>query len=516
MENEIKLRVMFTSDTHGYLLPINYADNTKSSAGLSILASAIKDIRSDNALLLDLGDTIQGSPLVYFHQLNRNKYPNPVGVMMNKMNYDYYIPGNHDFNYGNEYLNRFVKQLNCTTLCSNIYKNGDYLFKQGYDIKTYQAGFKVLIIGITTKYIPNWENPKYIKGLEFRDPYEVTKALVNQYRDQVDLVIVGYHGGLERDLHTREEFVKDTGENQGFKIFDKIKGVDILLTGHQHRTICENVNNRVVMQPGCNAALLGVVDITYTKTNGKFKKQLEPRFVKATDYAPDMELVNAIQKIEKANQKFLDEVIGFVPDNNLYIKNLVKARLNKHPIVDFINKIQLETSKAMLSSTSLANTVTGFQKEITVRNVLSTYIYANTLVVVEITGKILKEYLEKCAEYILIEDGKIIANPRFSYPKLEHYNYDMIDGIDYTFNLLKPFGQRVVSIKYKEKEINPDEIFTIVLNNYRANGGGDFYMLKDLKVVKEIPFNVAELIIDYIRRKKIIKVKGKKNIKLIT
>lgn len=515
MENDFKFRVIFTSDIHGYLLPINYSNNTKSNTGLSILASAIKKHRSENSVLFDLGDTIQGSPLMYFHQLNRNKYANPVSVMMNKMNYDYYIPGNHDFNYGIEYLNTFVKQLNCETLCSNIYKNGSYLFKQGYDIQVYQAGFKVLMIGITTKYIPNWENPEFIKRLEFRDPYEITKSIVQKHRDQVDLVIVGYHGGLEKDLHTREEFVRDTGENQGFKIFDEIKGVDILLTGHQHRIICEKIDNRVVMQPGCNGSLLGIVDVTYKKSNDGFIKNLEPRFIKATDYYPDKELVNSIQKIEKANQKFLDEVIGFVPNDNLYIENLVKARLEKHPIVDFINMIQLDSSKAMLSSTSLANTVTGFKKEITVRNVLSTYIYANTLVVVEISGLILKEYLEKCAEYLLIEDGKVIPNPRFSYPKLEHYNYDMIDGIDYTFDLNKPFGDRVVSIKYKNKEIKSDEVFTIVLNNYRANGGGDFYMLKDLKIVKEIPFNVAELIIDYIRIKKIIKVKGRKNIKLI-
>ncbi len=515
MDKIKKLNFLYTSDTHGWLLPINYSDNSKSKNGLSVIAGAIKEYSKENSILMDLGDTIQGSPLLYFHQLNRNKYPNPAAQIINYLNYDYFVPGNHDFNYGMDYLNEFVDELDATTLCANIATKDGLLFKQGFKIIN-KNGVKILLVGITTKYIPNWENPKFIKGMIFNDPVIEAKKIVEKYRKDVDLVVVGYHGGFEKDIHTNKDFVADTGENQGSKIFKDIKGIDILLTGHQHRIISENIDNRIILQSGCNGAKLGVVEIEYTDDSGFELKSIVPKLISASDYDSEPECENLIQEIEQANQKFLDEIIGVVPKNNLIIKDPVEARINKHPIVDFINCIQIKASNAQLSGTSLANIVTGFKKEITIRNVLSTYVYSNTLVVVEITGKILKEYLEKCAEYFILKDGVIVANPRFSYPKVEHYNYDMIDGIDYVIDVKKEFGSRLVSIKYQNIEIKQEDKFTIVLNNYRATGGGDFLMIKELPIIREIPFDVAELIIDYIRENRIIDVVGVKNIRLKT
>ncbi|MBI9009385.1 MAG: bifunctional metallophosphatase/5'-nucleotidase [Tenericutes bacterium] len=515
MDKIKKLNILFTSDTHGWLLPINYSDNSKSTNGLSVIANAMKEYSRENSILMDLGDTIQGSPLLYFHQINRKSYPNPAAQMMNYLNYDYFIPGNHDFNYGMDYLDEFITELNAKTLCANIATKDGLLFKQGFEIVD-KNGVKILIIGITTKYIPNWENPNYIKGLIFNDPVVETEKIVNKYRKEVDLVVVAYHGGFERDILTRKEFVKDTGENQGCKIFANIKGVDILLTGHQHRIITEKIDNRILIQPGCNGANLGAVEIEYTDETGFKLVSIQPKLLKAGDYKSDPLCEELIKDVEKDNQVFLDEIIGIVPKNNLAIKDPIQARIDKHPIVDFINCIQIHASNSMLSATSLANIVTGFREEITVRNVLSTYVYSNTLAVVEISGKVLKEYLEKCAEYFVIKDGKIAANPRFSYPKVEHYNYDMIDGIDYVIDVTKKHGDRIESIKYKNKEIDKDDLFTIVLNNYRASGGGDFLMLKDLPIIREIPFNVAELILDYIRENRVLDVVGVNNIKLKT
>lgn len=512
MSKKTSINVLFTSDVHGYLLPINYADNSISSNGLSLLASKIKQYDKANTITIDLGDSIQGSPMMYFHQLNRKKYPNPVSDILNYLNYDYFVPGNHDFNYGKKYLKDFTKQLNAKTLCQNIYLHNRLLFKYGYDIKAFDSGIKVLIVGLTTKYIPNWENPNHIENYVFRDPVLEAKQIVSKFRKEVDLVILAYHGGFEKDLETGDEFVKDTGENQGYRLFNDVEGVDILLTGHQHRKISINKNGKVAMQPGGNAARLGVIEINFDEDS---KISMKTNFYESEELEEDKNCRKIISRIEKDTQTFLDEVIGIVPDDNLEIHDSFLARRDKHPIIDFINAIQFDAADAMLSSTSLANTVTGFKNCITIRNVLTTYVYSNTLVVIEIDGKTLKEYLEKCAEYFVVVDGEITYNPRFSYPKLEHYNYDMIDGIDYTFDLKNDFGKRVVSITYKGAEISPYDKFTMVLNNYRAQGGGDFNMLKDLPVIKEIPLNVAELMIDYIRTHKYLKIESKKNIKLL-
>ena len=513
MNEKFKLNILFTSDIHGNLLSIKYSDNQTTKNGLVRLSSAIKEYRIKNSILIDNGDTIQGNPLMYFHQVNRDKYKNPVSEMFNTLNYDYFIPGNHDFNYGQDYLFDFIKSFSAKTLCQNIYKNDGLLFENGFDIKTFDNNFKVLIIGATTKYIPNWENPTNIIDTEFNDVVEEVKKVVSVNKNKVDLIICSYHGGLEKDLNSGDEFVEDTGENQGFKLFKEIPEIDILITGHQHREICLKIEDRIVVQPGSNASLLGLVKLEYNSNNEVVMN--EPLLIKAADYKIDKSIENKISEIESANQIFLDQVIGEVVEGDLEIKDTLKARIKKHSIVSFINNIQLRASKAMISSTSLANTVSGFKKKITIRNVLSTYVFANTLVVVEIDGKALKSYLEKCAEYFEIVDNEITFNPRFSYPKLEHYNYDMLDGIDYVFNLRKPFGSRVESIKYLGKEICENDIFTLVLNNYRASGGGDFAMLKNLKIIKEIPFDVAELIIDYIRKERYLYIKPNHNLILL-
>jgi len=514
MSENFQLNIIFTSDLHGSVLPIEYSDNRKSDKGLLRLLPAIRSFDENYRILIDLGDSIQGSPLMYFHHLNTKNFDNPVAKLLNHVSYDYFIPGNHDFNYGKEYLFDFVNNISATTLCSNIPDEFDKLvFKVGYDIKEFNNGLKVLTIGSTTKYIPNWENPNNIANMKFLDAYEETQKMARTYRDKVDLIICAYHGGLEKNLETGEDFVKDTGENQGYKIFSMIPEIDILLTGHQHRTLIHKQGHRMVVQAGSHGSKLGVIAVDFD--SNKRIQELNPQFLEAKNYIVDEKDQKLIQKVEDATQLFLDQVIGEVVEGDLEIKDEFLARKEKHPIVGFINDIQLKATGAMISSTSLANVVSGFHKEITIRNVLSTYVYTNTLAVVEIDGANLKKYLEKCAEYFILVDGEIAANPRFSYPKLEHYNYDMIDGIDYVFDLRKPFGYRLVSVKYNGIEIDNETKLTLALNNYRAYGGGDFEMLRNLRIVKEIPFDVAELIIDYIREHRFLRITYKKNIVLL-
>ncbi len=519
MISTFRMKILTTSDVHGSILPINYGNNSKADFGMSKIAKIIEEERDDNTLLIDVGDSIQGSTLMYFHQNNRDKYPNPMAQVFNYLKYDYFIPGNHDFNYGRDYLESFLGELNMKVLSANIFDiNGNTPFGIPYDILEYDNGPTVCVIGLTTQYIPHWENPQHIKGLEFADVFETVKKLITEIREKhkIDIMIVAYHGGFERDLETDELNVRDTGENRGSKIIDDIDGIDVLLTGHQHRQIAIFKNNKSIIQPGSNAAFLGKVELDLVNEKGTWKiKSRSQELIPATAYESDKNVENIVAKVEKGNQSFLDQTIGIVEYDNLEVKDEFQARLEKHPIVTFINKVQLAASGAEISSTSLANGVTGFKKQITVRNVLATYIFPNTLVVMNITGKVLKEYLERNAEYFDIIDGKIVSNPRFSYPKNQHYNYDMLDGIEYTLDITKSHGHRIVELKRNGVDIKQNDEFTIVLNNYRASGGGDFEMISNLPIIKEIPLDIAELMIDYIKKVHNIVCEDVKNIKII-
>jgi 2',3'-cyclic-nucleotide 2'-phosphodiesterase / 3'-nucleotidase len=519
MKSVFNLRLLCTSDIHGKIMPLNYADNSYENKGLAVVSSIMNYYGTDYTIKIDLGDILQGSPLMYFHQLNRGLYQNPIVTCFNHIKYDYFVPGNHDFNYGLDYLKDFTIDIKCKTLCGNIFnQESQLLFDLPYDIIQYPNGPKVAVIGLTTQYIPNWENPIYIKGLKFENAFKAAKKIVNDLKKNhnLDLIILAYHGGFERDLHTGEFFVEDTGENLGSKILEEIQDIDCLITAHQHRKISDNINETFVMQVGSSGDCVGLIDFEFVFDEKWILLSQKGRLIKAEDSKPDQKCIDIISDIENACQVFLDKKIGYVTHNNLLVNDMFMARLHKHPIVTFINEVQLDASNAMISGTALPNDVTGFPKDITIRNVLSTYVYPNTLTVLEVSGLRLKKILEKNAEYFICEDKKIKSNPRFSYPKVQHYNYDMFDGIDYVIDIDQPFGKRIVEVKYQGKPIQNEEIFSLVVNSYRASGGGDFDEFKNLKVIREIPFDIAELIIDYILKHHDILIEDVKNIKIMS
>ena len=512
-----KITIIHTSDIHGYILPINYANNKLENIGLAKIASAIKTYRNNNLILIDSGDTIQGSPMMYIHQKHFKNTIQPMAKILNYLSYDYFIPGNHDFNYGKNYLKEFTDNLNAKTLCANIFTNNNKLFfNNSYDIYNSKKGVKLAIIGLTTEYIPNWEQPAHIKNLTFKSVIDSLKKILLEIKPQnPDTIIVVYHGGFEKDLDTFKPVIKNTNENVASSIIEQFPEIDVLLTGHQHRKISRKIKNILVSQPGSRGENFSCIEMEFNKTNKWNLLSSKISLHDSTLYKADKKVINLVSKEEKITQNKLNQVIGYVENKSLIINNQFEARINKHPIVSLINKIQLESSGAMISAMSLANDSTGFNEKITVRNVLSTYPFANSLSIVKISGQKLKLALEENAKYFTINNNKITISKEFSKPKEQHYNYDMFDGIEYTIKVSNPIGKRIISLTRKGKKIKSDDTFTMVLNNYRAAGGGDFKIFKNLEIIKEIPKDVSVIIIEYIQKNKIIKPIDNKNIIII-
>ena len=173
--------------------------------------------------------------------------------------------------------------------------------------------------------------------------------------------------------------------------------------------------------------------------------------------------------------------------------------LNGSNLANFINQIQLESSDADIACTAFANVIKGFGKNITVRDILSTYPYPNTLVVLEVNREILKLALERAASYFENNNGNVTISERFLKPKVEHYNYDYFTNINYAFDLNKEVGNRVTSIKYKGEELSDNQTLTLVMNNYRASGAGGYEFYENCNVVKEILIEMPEIIINYFK-----------------
>lgn len=506
MQNRI--RILATSDVHGSIFPYRYADNKAANIGFSRLNTLIQQLKDENTLLIDNGDTLEGSPLSFFHYYRHPDDISPMTAVMHDMHYDYINVGNHDFNYGEEALMMHLQNIGTPCITANFIYHGKP-YGPTYAIEEI-AGKKIALIGVVTQYIPHWETAEHIRNMKFTDAFKTLKKNVELVKslEKPDYIIGVYHGGFERDLKDGHLTEEDTGENEAYRMIQMIPDLDILITGHQHRSLCGTLNHTAYTQTRDNGQELACIDI-YTDTG-----VIEPSVIQC-DADADQLILRSVQNEEDECQKWLDSTLG-TTNVDLKITDENDARLHKSQLITFLNKVQMETTHADIAATALFLGATGFDHQITMRNLVSTYVYPNTLVVKKISGRVLKEYLEQDALFFEKKsDGTIGVNPEYDWPKPQHYNYDMLDGIDYTIDTSMPEGQRIVSLKRDGKDIRPDDEFTICLNNYRAAGGGNFDMIKDAPTVSVNLSSMVELLAQYILEHKVIDFEPVNNIQII-
>ena len=176
-------------------------------------------------------------------------------------------------------------------------------------------------------------------------------------------------------------------------------------------------------------------------------------------------------------------------------------------IANFFNQVQLEASGAQLSSTCLANEVRGFSETVTVRDIVATYVFPNTLKTIRVDRQVLKAALERSAEYFALdENGVPRVSESFLKPLVQHYNFDYLSGVEATIDLRRAPGDRVVSLRFEGEELPEDRQLTLCLNNYRASGAGGYGFYAACETVREQPEEISELIIAYVDRHRDIAV----------
>ena len=535
-------KLLITSDIHGHIFPTDYCGDGDLNLGLAKVATLIKQERASHPdlVLVDNGDLIQGTPLSTY-ALKHKRAVHPAILALNELCYNAAVFGNHEFNYGIDTLQGIMQDSEFPWLSANIVYEGkggqegeitkddesmttsirgisetigkaaefneltgaSFLGKP-YIVKTLDSGVKVAILGITTHYIPNWERPEHIAGLQFKDAFTQTKAWVAHIRaeEKPDLLVVCYHGGFERDLSSGVETERLTGENQGVAMCTEIEGIDVLVTGHQHRYIASEVGGVTVIQPGCKGQAVGEVNITFTKDEaGTWKitdKQAELKMVDENVRA-DEQIIALTKAVEHQTQVWLDQPIGQV-SGDMTISSALSCRLKDHPFIEFVNKVQMEIAGVNVSNVALLNEdSTGFNANITLRDVLTNFMYPNTLTVLRLRGQDIKDALEQTANYFILNvEGQPEVNPSYIEPKPAHYNYDMWEGITYELDIRKPLGERVTLLQYQGQDLTMEQEIDVVMNSYRAGGGGDYDMYRNCPVVKEIMMDMSELIADYI------------------
>ena len=499
----MKLAIYQTSDLHGYVYPTNYVKDMPLGI-LKIGSYILKDEKNyDASLKIDCGDLIQGSALA--HYLSKGKIDkNPIIQGLEFIGYDAYVIGNHEFNYGQDYLNASYKEVEDKIINANI--EGLSLNTKPYKIFDFD-GFKIGFIGVTTSFIPNWEHEKNITGLSFLNPVEVYGKYEDELKEKADFIVVCYHGGFEKSLDgTNTTTEKLTKENQASELLEKYDSIDMVLSGHQHRSFITKINGIICAQPLHNGQ-------TFTKvvldTESK-EASYELIDVSKLNDEINQDMEKIFNNVQAELQDYLNNEIGEF-DKDILMDDIFIARLKGHPFINFLHQVQLDVSGADFSALSLFDSAIGFKKNVSIRDVLINYPYPNTLMVLKITGHKLKEAIEKAATYFVVEDGEIKINNGFLVPKVQNYNYDTFGGLTYNIDLSKEFGDRVISMKKDGSELDLDKEYTIVTNNYRATNTSIYPAYENAKVVKEINVDISELIINYFQENKNVKVNDESN-----
>ncbi|PLR71561.1 bifunctional metallophosphatase/5'-nucleotidase [Bacillus sp. UMB0728] len=521
MKNKEIVSFLITSDLHGSIYPYDYSTGKEQAAGLAKLASVIRQekAKADHTLLLDNGDLIQGTPLMYHYSRFLKHRVNPMVQVLNKLEYDAAVIGNHEFNYGIEMIKSAASESNFPWLSANVLHRTtkEPYFGVPYMIKEMNE-LKIAVLGITTSHIPNWERPDYIQELFFDSAIETLARWIPyvEETEKPDFLAVAYHGGFERDRETGAKAEEETGENEAYRICMEFPEIDLLITGHQHRRLSgKEVNGVPVIMPGAHGSHLGKVEVTFEKVRHEWTIAGLDSSLISNEGECDKEIIHDASFYENETQKWLDEEIGSLTESML-ITDPLEARIREHPLIELVNRVQMDASGAKISCTALFNEgAPGFSSTVTMRDIMTNYIYPNTLAVLQITGQDIKDALERSASYFRVgEDGEIAVNPSFSKPKPQHYNYDMWEGIEYELNLSQPEGSRVTVLEHRGEAMKMDEVFEVVMNHYRAGGGGGYWMFKNKPVIREIHKDMTELLAEYIRREQPVKAEVNANWKV--
>lgn len=519
----LELTILATSDLHGYILPTNFGSTGQDlPISLAKVASVMKEQTAKAkgpVVKIDNGDFIQGSPLSYY--VAKSKDTEKLAVLMenlNQIDYDAAVFGNHEFNYGLDYLRKAGEFVHHPMLAANIVdQSGQPAFGPGFTIIE-KSGVKIAILGVTTSYIPNWEHPDNIVGLSFENVIETVKRYLPFLRSQADVVIVSYHGGFEGDLLTGEPTESLTGENEGWQLLQEVKGIDALITGHQHREIATIIEGVPTIQPGFRGEFVGKITLELEKDGSDNYKVVDGHatLLPVDSHAVDEAVMANMSELAAEVESWLDQPLGKV-DGSMIITDPNQARIEEHPYVELIQKVQMQAAGVTISGTALFNNEgKGFSDLITMRDVVTNYIYPNTLAVLTVTGADLKAALEQSAAFFELDaTGEIGINPSFISPKPQFYNYDMYEGIEYIIDVSQPIGQRITHLTYQDQDIDLNETFEIVVNQYRGVGGGNYTMFDASKIIREVPVDMTELIANYLDENPLIEATVNHNFKVV-
>jgi len=466
------LVVLGTSDIHGNVDNYDYfTDSVPTGSALrgltKVMTYATGVLEANpNTILIDNGDTIQGTPLAYYSEVLHPELANPMAATMNEMGFVASTVGNHEFNYGPTVFNKYQDEAAFPLLSANVTGCRDYTF-QPFIIKDV-GGVQVGILGLTPPAVVHWERPENIVDCVFGDAMDAANYYVPVMRDAgADVIVVAAHTGLDETYGYGRE------ENFAKYLANEVPGIDVILAGHAHALVASQlINGVLVTEPNYHTRNVSDIRITVSGSGSDWSVTTKSATAPALGaIAEDAGLLTLMQPYHDATVAYINTPIGTA---TAAFPGGFPARVADGPMADLINQVQTDAAAAAgyPVQASLAALFTNDAKlnagQIKLKDAYAVYIYDNTLYVVDATGQQIKDELEWTAGYFnqyYYEPAGVTVNSA-----VRDYNYDLWSGIEYKLDVTKPVGQRVVELKLNGQPLTMDRVVRVALNNYRATG----------------------------------------------
>ncbi|HGA0698403.1 TPA: bifunctional 2',3'-cyclic-nucleotide 2'-phosphodiesterase/3'-nucleotidase [Bacillus cereus] len=561
-ESTVNLRILETSDIHVNLMNYDYYQTkTDNKVGLVQTATLVNKAREEvkNSVLFDDGDALQGTPLGDYvaNKIKDPKnrvdpsYTHPLYRVMNLMKYDVISLGNHEFNYGLDYLNKVIEKTDFPVINSNVYKddhddkeeNDENYFKPYHILKKEvvdEAGqkqiVKIGVMGFVPPQIMNWDKANLEGKVKAKDIVATAKIMVKKMQDEgADIIVALAHSGVDKSEYKEANKM----ENASYHLATQVPGVDAVLMGHSHTEVKDVFNGVPVVMPGVFGSNLGIIDMQLKKVNGKWevqKDQSKPQLrpianSKGTPLVEsDQKLVNEIKDEHQATIDYVNTPVGETkaPINSYFslvqddpsvqiVTNAQKWYVEqelKKPEYEKIKDIPVLSAGAPFKAGG-RNGATYYTDipagTLAIKNVADLYVYPNTLYAVKVNGAQVKEWLEMSAgQFNTIDPKKTEEQPlvNIGYPT---YNFDILDGLKYEIDVTQPAkydkdgkvvnanANRIVNMTYEGKPVADNQEFIVATNNYRGSSQ-TFPGVSKGEVVYQSQDETRQIIVKYMQK----------------
>ena len=550
----VDVRILATTDLHTNLVNYDYyQDKPVETLGLAKTAVLIEKAKKENpnVLLVDNGDTIQGTPLGTYKAIVdpvEKGEQHPMYAALQALGFEAGTLGNHEFNYGLDYLNRVIETAGMPLVNANVLDpaTGKFIY-QPYKIieKTFTdtqgrlTTVKIGVTGIVPPQILNWDKANLEGKVVVRDSVEAIRDIIPEMRKAgADITLVLSHSGIGDDKYEKGE------ENEGYQIVS-LPGVDAVVTGHSHAEFpsgngtgfyekypgVDGVNGKIngtpVTMAGKYGDHLGVIDLKLNYTDGKWKVTDSKGSIRKVDTKSNEADKRVIDIAKESHEGTINYVRQQVGTTSAPITSYF-ALVKDDPSVQIVNNAQLWYAKQELAGTPEANLpilsaaapfkagtrgdATAYTDipagPIAIKNVADLYLYDNVTAILKVNGAQLKEWLEMSAGQFNTIDPNNSQPQNLVNTNYRTYNFDVIDGVTYEFDitqpnkydregkLANPNASRVRNLKYQGKEIDPNQEFIVVTNNYRSNG--NFPGVREASLNRLLNLENRQAIINYI------------------